>query len=321
MVTKHHDGFCLFPSRFTPYNSLEAGPGRDLLGELTRAVREKGLRMGVYYSGMLDWTFAHDPILRGDENFTKACPTYEYADYAYKQSMELIDTYKPSLFWNDIGWPKAGELNLPYLLAHYYNTVEDGVVNDRFSGLYHGFTTKEYQYGESSREAKWEMNRGLGLSFGYNAEEGDDKIMSEEDAISLLVSTVANNGNLLLNIGPKADGTIPPEQEKRLLAIGAWLSVNGEAVYGTRCSRRNSCMGKDGLDIHFTRRGEDLYIILDKIPSGGFTVTVPDVRKTGTALDPSVKSTFDLNSSGLTISVSDHGGSGKAVVFRVQNGE
>jgi alpha-L-fucosidase len=321
MVTKHHDGFCLFPSKYTAYHAGNIGPKRDLVGDLTRAVRGQGLRMGFYYSGMLDWTFARDPILRGSENFTKACPTFEYADYAYKQSCELIDIYKPSVFWNDIGWPKQGELNLPYLLAHYYNTVPEGVVNDRWSGLYQDFTTREYQYGEAHRDAKWEMNRGMGLSFGYNAEEGDDKILSVEDAVSLLVSTVANNGNLLLNIGPRADGLIPVEQEKRLLAIGEWLSVNGEAIYGSRCSRRVSRLGHDGLDIHFTRKGEDLYVILDRIPRGPFTVLVPEVHKKGEALDGSLQSICEVKAEGLSISLGEHGDSGKAVVFRVHGGE
>ena len=77
------------------------------------------------------------------------------------------------------------------------------MVNDRFNDLYYDFTTKEYQSGSANRREKWEMFRGMGLSFGYNAMESDDKIISIEDAISLLVSTVVNNGNLLLNIGPE----------------------------------------------------------------------------------------------------------------------
>ena len=99
------------------------------MGELTRAVRAKGMKMGAYYSGIIDWRFAHDPIFQDSQNFTNACPTYEYADYAYKQVMELIDRYQPSVLWNDIGWPKRGEEMLPHLLAHYYNTVPEGVID------------------------------------------------------------------------------------------------------------------------------------------------------------------------------------------------
>ena len=122
--------------------------------------------------------------------------------------------------WNDIGWPTQSEEMMPYFLAHYYNKVPEGVVNDRFNGRYHDFLTKEYKSGSVNRNEKWEMCRGMGLSFGYNANEGDDKLISVPDLISLLVGTVANNGNLLLNIGPKADGTIPEEQVRRLKILG-----------------------------------------------------------------------------------------------------
>ena len=201
LVTKHHDGFCLFPSAYTEYNSTRRGPMRDITGELTSAVRQAGMKMGLYYSGIIDWRFAHDPMFCGEDVRLNNCPTHEYADYAYKQSMELIDRYHPSVFWNDIGWPYAGKENLPYLLAHYYNVCQDGVVNDRFNGWHKDFSTKEYQSGQANRREKWEMCRGLGLSFGYNAQEGEEHILSVEKLVSLLVSTVANNGNLLINVG------------------------------------------------------------------------------------------------------------------------
>lgn len=127
LTTKHHDGFCLFPSKYTDFSSANMGPQRDITGELTEAVQDEGLRMGLYYSGLIDWQFANDPIFREEENFTNACPTFEYADYSFNQMKELIDRYHPSVLWNDIGWPKQSEHAMPYLLAHYYNTVEDGV--------------------------------------------------------------------------------------------------------------------------------------------------------------------------------------------------
>ncbi|HOO27631.1 MAG TPA: alpha-L-fucosidase, partial [Lachnospiraceae bacterium] len=271
MVTKHHDGFCLFPSKYTDYSAVNRGPQRDLVGELTEAVREKGLKMGLYYSGMIDWRFADDPIYTEDQVKFNCSPTYEYADYAYKQSLELIDNYHPSVFWNDIGWPFAGERQLPYLLSHYYNVCEDGVVDDRFNDLWKDFSTKEYQYGKVTREEKWEMCRGLGLSFGYNAVESDEHILSVGKLVSLLVSTVANNGNLLINIGPKADGTIPEIQAEKLRGLGSWLAKNGEAVYGTRCSKRTSISGEEA-DIHFTRKNKDLYVILDGLREGDTAV-------------------------------------------------
>ena len=254
LTTKHHDGFCLFPSKYTHFNSVEMGPKRNITGELTEAVRDAGIRMGLYYSGLIDWQYANDPIFEDDDLFGTASPTFAYADYSYNQMNELVDDYAPSVFWNDIGWPKQSEEMMPYFLAHYYNKVPEGVVNDRFNDRYHDFLTKEYKSGSVNRKEKWEMCRGMGLSFGYNANEGDDKLISVPDLISLLVGTVANNGNLLLNIGPKADGTIPEEQVKRLKILGAWLKVNHDGIYGTRCSDRESEMLENGIELHYTQK-------------------------------------------------------------------
>ncbi|MFV0467161.1 MAG: alpha-L-fucosidase [Lachnospiraceae bacterium] len=320
MVTKHHDGFCLFPSKYTDYNAMEHGPKRDLVGDLTEAIREKGMKMGLYYSGIIDWRFADDPIYTEDQVRLNCSPTYEYADYAYKQSMELIDKYHPSVFWNDIGWPFAGEQQLPYLLSHYYNVCEDGVVDDRFNGLWKDYSTKEYQFGEATREEKWEMCRGLGLSFGYNAVEGEEHILSTGKLVSLLVSTVANNGNLLINVGPKADGTIPEIQAEKLRGLGNWIKMNGEAIYGTRCSKRTS-ISAENADIHFTKKNEDLYVILDSLKEGDTTLFVPNVLGEPIALDNNTNVSFMQKSDGLEIKVRDYKIADCAIVLKVINGE
>lgn len=308
LVTKHHDGFCLFPSSLTEYHAKNRGPKRDITGELTEAVRAQNLKMGMYYSGIIDWRFAHDPIYREEENFDNACPTFEYADYAYKQCMELIDRYHPSILWNDIGWPKQGISALPSLLSHYYNTVEDGVVNDRFNGLYHDYQTKEYKCGKTNRAEKWEMCRGMGLSFGYNAEEGDDKIISISELIHLLVETVSNNGNLLINIGPKADGTIPTEQANRLKEVGCWLNVNGEGIYGTHCSSREnmaSALGSSEQDVFFTEKEDKLYLYMPVKEGAEKEIMISGMRKNQKveALDKLVEFESEIKDSGLVLRV------------------
>jgi alpha-L-fucosidase len=264
LTTKHHDGFCLWPSKYTDYNSVRLGPKRDIMGELTRAVRRRGLRMGAYYSGLLDWNGSTEPIF-DEVGLRNLYPmTFGYADYAYSQVMELIDLYEPSVLWNDIGWPGKGEGDLPSLFAHYYNTVEEGVVNDRWNDVWCDFTTKEYKQGEMTTERKWEMCRGLGLSFGYNAEEDESKTLSATALVSLLVSTVANNGNLLINVGPMADGLIPPLQESLLLALGSWLSRFGEAIFGTRPWK--TVGGEfNGIKVWFTRKTDALYLLADEL--------------------------------------------------------
>lgn len=306
LTTKHHDGFCLYPSKYTDFNCVKMGPKRDITGELTDAVRAEGIRMGLYYSGLIDWQYANDPIFENDDLFGTASPTFEYADYSYKQMMELVDTYEPSLVWNDIGWPKQSEEMMPFFLAHYYNKVEEGVVNDRFNDRYHDFLTKEYKQGKVDRSEKWEMCRGMGLSFGYNENEGDDQIISEQGLISLLVGTVANNGNLLINIGPKADGTIPAEQERRLLVLGSWLETNGEGIYETRCSRRESVVSDNGTAVHFTAKGSDLYVFVDGLKKGMDTVEIPNVFGELISLDQRVQAEYQTTATGTRINLKNY---------------
>lgn len=306
LTTKHHDGFCLYPSKYTDFNCVKMGPKRDITGELTDAVRAEGIRMGLYYSGLIDWQYANDPIFEDDDLFGTASPTFEYADYSYKQMMELVDTYEPSLVWNDIGWPKQSEEMMPFFLAHYYNKVEEGVVNDRFNDRYHDFLTKEYKQGKVDRSEKWEMCRGMGLSFGYNENEGDDQIISEQGLISLLVGTVANNGNLLINIGPKADGTIPAEQERRLLVLGSWLETNGEGIYETRCSRRESVVSDNGTVVHFTAKGSDLYVFVDGLKKGMDTVEIPNVFGELIPLDQRVQAEYQITATGTRINLKNY---------------
>ena len=306
LTTKHHDGFCLFPSEYTHFNSVEMGPKRNITGELTEAVRDAGIRMGLYYSGLIDWQYANDPIFEDDDLFGTASPTFAYADYSYNQMNELVDDYAPSVFWNDIGWPKQSEEMMPYFLAHYYNKVPEGVVNDRFNDRYHDFLTKEYKSGSVNRKEKWEMCRGMGLSFGYNANEGDDKLISVPDLISLLVGTVANNGNLLLNIGPKADGTIPEEQVKRLKILGAWLKVNHDGIYGTRCSDRESEMLENGIELHYTQKEGNLNVFADHLKEGANEFLIKGYHGQLRPFDPSVKVETTDTEEGLLVKIPEY---------------
>ena len=306
LTTKHHDGFCLFPSKYTHFNSLEMGPKRDITSELTKAVRDEGMRMGLYYSGLIDWHFANDPIFEDDDMYATACPTFAYADYSYNQMNELVDHYAPSVFWNDIGWPKQGEYMMPYFLAHYYNHVPEGVVNDRFNKIYHDFLTKEYKAGSVNRKEKWEMCRGMGFSFGYNANEGDDQLISVKDLISLLVATVANNGNLLLNIGPRADGTIPEEQVRRLKILGSWLKVNHDGIYGTRCSKCVSELLDNGIELHYTEKDGILNVFADHLQEGKNEFVIKDYHDGLRSFDASVEMILEDTIEGLKVIIHNY---------------
>ncbi len=285
LTTKHHDGFLLWPSaRTSPHKPGAYAAQRDLVGELTDAVRRHNLRMGLYYSGGLDWSFNETPVRTLTDVLTTIVQSPDFVEYAGAHWRELIERYEPSVLWNDIGYPAAA--NLPELFAHYYNSVVDGVVNDRWrqrpaempaqDGMIQlpppdhcDFTTPEYTRYDDIVEHKWEATRGIGHSFGYNQNEGPEDYLSVEDLVHSFVDIVSKNGNLLLDVGPMADGTIPELQRERLLGLGAWLDVNGEAIFDTRPWVKASTQSSENIPVRFTRRGDSLYAALLGTPREG----------------------------------------------------
>jgi alpha-L-fucosidase len=260
LTTKHHDGFTLWPSSVQnphlPPDRRHAS--RDIVGELTNAVRSEGLRMGLYYSGGYDWTFVHGPIAQASDYQSVKPESEEYGTYVDAQYRELIRRYRPAVLWNDIDYPKSGH---PLeIMAEYYNTVPEGVIDDRFGVKHSDFKSPEYQTLDKISPTKWEECRGLGRSFGYNRAEGEAETIAPDKLIYLLVDIVSKNGNLLLDVGPEADGTIPPVQMSRLEALGAWLKQNGEAIYGTHPWTRAEGATAEGIPVRFTQANSFLYV-------------------------------------------------------------
>lgn len=275
LTTKHHDGFRLWPSQVAnPKVAREKLTAqRDLVGELTSAVRSHGMKMGVYYSGGLDWTFTSEPIRTMPDLMARVPQSVEYARYADAHWRELIERYQPCVMWNDISYPKAGQI--PELFAEYYNTVPDGVINNRFGVKFADFTTPEYAKYDKIMQQKWEACRGLGFSFGYNQVEGPEQVIAPDKLVALFVDIVSNNGNLLLNIGPKPDGSISEIQLDRLHKLGDWLAVNGEGIFGSRpWNRAKAASGE--TDVRFTQNNGSLYVFYLKGGSGK-TLLVPGV--------------------------------------------
>ena len=283
LTTKHHDGFRLWPSAIqNPHaNGRDLSAKRDIVGDLASAVRASGMKMGLYYSGGLDWTFTSEPIRNRHDLLARVPQSQEYASYADAHWRELIERYQPSVMWNDISYPKLGQI--PQIFARYYNTVSDGIIDDRFGAPFADYTTPEYaKYDEITRK-KWESCRGLGFSFGYNQVEGPEQVIAPDKLVALLVDVVSKNGNLLLNVGPKSDGTISEIQMDRLNKLGDWLGVNGEAIFGSRPWVRPAATAPDGTDVRFTRRGNSLYVLFLGRPERS-TLTVPSVRAADGAL-------------------------------------
>ena len=233
LVSKHHDGFCLWPSQYAPgWNSVEVGPHRDICGELTEAVRKKGLKMGFYYS-LPEWkSDIHRWYVDPDENIGTYVDTH-----MIPQFKELVTKYKPTILFTDGEWRNSAEQwHATELISWYYNTVgKDAIVNDRWGdGQQHGFRTPEYSAGITLTDRPWAECRGLGRSFGLNRNEPLENYMTSDELIRHFCVLVAAGGGMTLNVGPAADGKIPLLQQERLLDLGKWLDINGEAIYGTR---------------------------------------------------------------------------------------
>ena len=282
LTTKHHDGFTLWNSETPCPHKQNYHTQRDVVGELSDAVRDAGMRMGLYYSGGLDWAFNETRIEQIADVWGTIVQTPEFVEYSVAHWRELIDRYQPAIMWNDIGYPAAADLG--ELFAYYYNNVPEGLINDRFTqsrdripnsdeplapprGPHYDYITPEYATFADIQTEKWECCRGIGHSFGYNRAEGDEQLLSETDLIHMFVDIVSKNGNLLLNVGPMADGVIPENQAERLRGLGRWLDVNGEAIFGTRPWQRAEGKTSAGLDIRFTATEEDLFATLLDAPA------------------------------------------------------
>ena len=289
LTTKHHDGYALWPSPESPYyNSVSMGSGRDLVGEFSSAMKAAGLRCGFYYSlmeyanGLYPSKVAGKPVFR-----PAALSVREWSTRMnLPQLKELVENYGADIIWPDGGWEWPSEdFQSREFLAWLYNESKvrnDVVVNDRWGddcrGKHGGHLTSEYGTGGNDLKTKsgefqrpWEECRGIGKSFGYNRYETADDYMTARACIELLVDVASRGGNLLLNVGPTADGRIPPIMEDRLRAMGRWLDKNGEAIYGTtRWQDADVGLKKDG--VYFTRKNDSLYMICLKPQSGKLSI-------------------------------------------------
>jgi alpha-L-fucosidase len=237
LTSKHHEGFTLWPNELAnrtwgrPWNARDIGPRRDVLGELTEAVRSAGLRMGIYYS-LYEW---YNPLWLTDK------PRY-VTEHMHPQFKEVVSRYKPSIIFSDGEWDlTSAEWKAPELLAWLFNQspVRDEVVIDDRWGKdtrhkHGGYYTTEYTAGLDAGSHPWEESRGMGYSYGYNRTEGINDYRTGRELVLMLVDLVSRGGNLLLDIGPTADGRIPVVMQDRLVHMGEWLKANGEAIYGTR---------------------------------------------------------------------------------------
>jgi alpha-L-fucosidase len=280
LTSKHHEGFCNWNSSQTvpasyQWNAMDVGPRRDLLGDLQTAVKQvdspmtgNPLKFGVYHS-LLE--FFHPLYIQDKANdFT----TQHFIDKPLSELYDLVERYEPDLIWSDGAW----EANSTYWnatdfltwLVHNSSVKDHVVYNDRWgqdTKCKHGsFWTCHDRYDPGTLvEHKWENALTIDQSsWGYNRRAVYDDYLNVTSLVHTLVKVVAFNGNLLLNVGPRADGTIDPIFVDRLSGMGDWLRVNGEAIYSSRPWK--VCQNETASSVYYTRREDTLYAILTEWP-------------------------------------------------------
>jgi len=247
-TSKHHDGFAIWPSAEAdktwglPWNAVSTGPKRDLLGDLAKACRQRDLKLGFYYS-LYEW---YNPLWLSDRK-------RYVSEHMIPQFKDVVTRYAPALIFSDGEWDMpSADWRSEELLAWLFNespSRAEVVVDDRWgkeTRHKHGtYFTTEYGAGLANDSHPWEENRGMGYSYGWNRVENIDDYKSARELILVLVDLVSRGGNFLLDIGPTGDGRIPVIMQDRLMQIGNWLQVNGEAIYGTRFAGRD-CQWSEG---------------------------------------------------------------------------
>jgi len=251
-VAEHHDGFAMYGTALSPWNATRMGPKRDIIGDLAKAVRKRGLTFGVSSHRAEHWWFMNGGVqfdsdvrdpeysgLYGPARPDTIQPDQEYLKNWLARCKELVDKYQPQVFYFDwwIEQPAFAPL-LQQFSAYYYNKALDWkrevVLNYKNTAFPDNTAVLDIERGrlKEIRRLPWQTDTSIGKkSWGYI---GNEENKSAGEIVDILVDIVSKNGCLLLNIGPRADGAIPEDQEKVLLDMGTWLSVNGEAIYGTR---------------------------------------------------------------------------------------
>lgn len=303
-VAEHHDGFAMYKTALSKWNAAEMGPHRDVLGELAFEIKKQGLIFGLSSHRIEHWFFMNggrrfpsDVLDKNYEDFygpareENETPSAEYMNDWLLRNTELVNNYQPQLFWFD-WWIEQPAMD-PYrksFASFYYNKGLEWnkgvVINYKNISYPDGSAVLDLERGKLAgiRQIPWQTDDAIGNnSWGYAA---GNTFKNAQYVISNLIDIVSKNGNLLLNIGPRPDGTITDEETQTLLGTGKWLDVNGEAIYGTRPWKifgegpTESASGSfadqkkpfTAQDIRFTTKGDVLYAIAMGQPAASTTI-------------------------------------------------
>jgi alpha-L-fucosidase len=264
MTTKHHEGFLLWDSKMSDYNAAKRGPGRDLVREYVDAAREQGMRVGFYYS-LMDW---HHPD--GHNCATDADARKRFLEYTKGCVRELCTNYgKIDILWYDVAEPlKSPDGWDSYQMNSMVRELQPEIIINNRSWLDEDFGTPEEHIKAEGPGRSWEACMTFNGSWGWQPCPSEDWL-STRKVLDMLRTCTAGTGNLLLNIGPLPDGSVPPEATKRLTAVGKWLEKNGEVVYGQVDRVENMDWVPLGT---WSRRGNTMYFWCTRWPGKELTI-------------------------------------------------
>jgi len=276
LTTRHHDGFSLWDSKANPFNSVNYGPKRDIVREFVEACREFDLRIG-FYSSLMDWHHPDSWRCAFDSAARK-----RFTDYIYELNRELLTQYgKIDILWYDCAkpmdsWEGWNSLEMNQRLRELQPHI---IINNR-SRLAEDFGTPEERI--TVMDGDWEACMTFnGLSWGYvDSEQARPYSYNAQGIIRMLNRVTAGGGNLLLNIGPKPDGSVPDEAVEPLTTVGYWLQKNGEAVYGCkqRINFRPSCVCGTSRSENTVYLWNWIWPDAQELPLGGFMTPLKSAR-------------------------------------------
>lgn len=377
-VAEHHDGFPMYACSHTRWDASEMGPRRDVIEDLGKAVRAAGLKFGVSSHRAFNWIYyVRQPGFDNADpkyadlygraipelfqpyaaDYKNHWPAYDqqFKDEWLTRTAELVDKFEPDLIWFDFGIAPQQEApydqqplvdHLKRFAAYYYNHAarrgSKAIINYKWNAFPERAAVLDLERSKMDkiRQPFWQTDTAVSSSsWGFTRNQ---KYKKPNRLVDDLIDIVSKNGCLLLNIGPRADGTIPDQDQQILRAIGGWLKVNGEAIYGTRpwkiygegptatatghlSERRNKAFTPE--DIRFTRRGETLYVIpLGWPPNGEVTIRslgtkgglFPDTIRSISLLGSSAEVTWSRSETELTVQLPDEKPSEFAYVLKVK---
>jgi alpha-L-fucosidase len=246
MTTKHHEGFCLFDTKLTDYCAPKQAAGRDLVAEYIEAARSEGMHFGFYYS-LMDWHHPDGARCRNDEAARR-----RFVDYIHGQVRELCSNYgKVDVLWYDVNWPLSPEGWESVKMNQMVRQLQPDILINNRSGIPEDFTTPEQEIRAST--TPWEACMTMNDSWGY--QHADDNWKSPKTIVRNLLTCTRDQGNYLLNIGPRADGSIPEPSIEILTAVGKWMDKHGDLIH-----HADLCQVKRSEFADFTRRGKTLFI-------------------------------------------------------------